>query len=93
MLYALIGRPTPMFTDADPLKLDKVLQAEQAKTAEYQARGALRQLWLFADQGGAVLLCETETDEGAQAISVSYPMVQAGYITHEIHALQPGLFA
>lgn len=93
MLYALIGRPTSMLTNVDPLDLDEVLQAERAKTAEYRARGVLRELWLFADHGGALLLCKAETHDGAQAISAGYPMVQAGYITHEIHAVQPGLVA
>lgn len=91
MLYAFIGRPTSMLTNVDPLDLDEALQAERAKTAEYRARGVLRELWLFADHKGAVLLCEAETHDGAQAISAGYPMVQAGYITHEIHAVQPGL--
>ena len=83
-----------MMTDVDPLPdLEMVRQAEQARTADYLARGVLRELWLFADYSGALLLCEAETQEGAQAISAGYPMVQAGYITHEIHALQPGISA
>lgn len=83
-----------MMTDVDlPPDFETVRQAEQARTADYLARGVLRELWLFADYSGALLLCEAETLEGAQAISAGYPMVEAGYITHEIHPLLPGTFA
>jgi uncharacterized protein YciI len=94
LLYALIGRPTAKLDGGDPLSdLHDVLEAERAKTAEYRARGVLHGLWLFEDNKGALLLCKADTREDAQAISAAYPMVQAGYITHEIHELQPDALA
>ena len=94
LLYALNGRPTAVMDDGGlPSDFDDILQAERAKTAEYRALGILHELWLFSEHRGALLLCEAETLEDAQAISASYPMVQAGYITHEIEELQPSTVA
>jgi muconolactone delta-isomerase len=90
LLYAFIGRPTAKLDGGDPLSdLNDVIEAERAKTVEYRALGVLQGLWLFAGHDGALLLCNADSREEAQAISDAYPMVQAGYVTHQIYELRP----
>ncbi len=64
-------------------------KAEARRVWELQQGGILREIWFTAADHTAVIILECATVEEAGAALNTLPLVQAGLIRFEIHALVP----
>lgn len=79
----------------DPTKA-KGAPPKELSEAEFEAvrglymSGLLRQIWLRADRGGAIILAETDTTEAVAEAFATLPMVREGVLkTPEVVKLAP----
>jgi len=65
------------------------LKVEAARAWEFYQKGIFRELYFDRDQHTAVLVLECSSLEEAKTCLDQLPMVQAGLIEFELHALVP----
>jgi muconolactone delta-isomerase len=71
--------------DAPPADVQRLREAEQARTAELKEQGTLLEMHLVKDAPKAFLLFQIDTKEELQRVLAEYPFYP--YATWDIHPL------
>lgn len=72
-----------------PDALQPLLEAEEAVVWALYRRGVLREMHLFAERAGALLVFEAAGSEAAAAYLRELPLVQEGLLDAEVFPVRP----
>lgn len=91
MQYLVIFTPNKKFeAEGPPADFAEVELRERAQARALYALGGARQVWAQVPRSdGAVVLFEADSPDHLQQMIDSFPLLQVGYATPRVIALQP----
>lgn len=89
MQFVVHGHFNERFASLSQEQQHQGSQAEWSKSREYYAAGYLRQVWVVDTDQGIISLFEADSRVHMESLLAAYPGVQAGWVSADIHLLEP----